>query len=417
MLKDKNFQTFLLIEIIFFLLISSFTITINIIIYNNYKQQLIKNNAMIMSSIVISHPELEEEIINYFITGNYEEQPGQTILEKYGLTDIDSLEYLSSFHSLKTRTIIYGIITSSLQFFIMGMIFFAYHKKQKHQIQNLSNYMTNVLNEKYNFDVRDYQEGDLSNLKNDIYKITMKLKEQSDIAIQEKKYLEETLSDISHQIKTPLTSMYVINDLLNDKNIEENKKKEFLAKNKTQLERIEWLVTSLLKMSRLDSGSAILKPEPSQAKEIIEEALAPLKIPIELKEINLELAIEGEIILNVDRYWTIEALVNIIKNAYEHTPPKGTLKISVEENPIYVLIEIKDNGCGIKKEDLPHIFERFYKADANKESIGIGLNLSRKIIDKQSGDISVKSKINEGTTFKIKFFKNIIETRVTELSR
>ena len=405
--KDKSFKRFLFTEIIFFLIITVFNISINIMLYNTYKQELIKNNTQIVSALIKDHPELEEEVIENLITGNIEEQKGKEILEKYGLTNIDNIEYLSSFHSLKNKMIMYGIITSSIEFIIIIMIIIIYLKKEHSKIIKLDHYMNDVLNEKYNLDIKDYEEGAISNLKNDIYKLTIKLKEQSDIAIKEKMYLEETLSDISHQIKTPLTSMYVINDLLGT-DLDDTTKKEFLTKNQIQLERIEWLVSSLLKMSRLDSGSAILKQKPIKVKQLVESALEPLKIPIELKEINLKIDVDDKIKINCDKQWTIESLVNIIKNAYEHTNSKGNLIISAKENPLYIQIEIKDDGCGIKKEDLPHIFKRFYKATTNKESIGIGLNLAKKIIDKQSGEITVQSTLEKGTTFHIKFYKSII---------
>ena len=280
--------------------------------------------------------------------------------------------------SLPTKTLL--LLTSSL--LISYIVTWIYLYKQSNRIKNLSKYMNNILNNNYSLDIREYEEGDLSNLKNDIYKMTVKLKEQSDLSQKDKKYLEEILSDISHQLKTPLTSMYVINDvLISDKKITPKKKQEFLIKNRRELERIEWLVTTLLKMSRLDSGSEQIKTTNISLKTLFKRVLEPLEIPIELKNQNLVLEYDPEIIVNIDLNWTTEAFINILKNAHEHTKENGTITIRSNDTPIYTEIEIIDNGEGIDPKDLPHIFERFYKGKSNKESIGIGLNMAKKVIN------------------------------------
>lgn len=322
------------------------------------------------------------------------------------------------FHSIILLLLIFSLITLKIElniillvtiFYLIPIIITWYHLYKKNKkIKNLSTYMNNILNNNYSLDIRDYEEGNLSNLKNDIYKMTVKLKEQSDSSQKEKKYLEEVLSDISHQLKTPLTSMYVINDvLLSDKKIDDSKKQEFLIKNRKELERIEWLVTSLLKMSRLDSGSEKIIPKETKLDDLIRKTVTPLEIPIELKNQHLILDYDKNIKLNIDLNWTTEALINILKNAHEHTKENGTIQIKVKDTVIYTEIEIIDTGEGISTTDLPHIFERFYKGKTNKESIGIGLNMAKKIINLEKGDIKVISNSN-GTTFNIKFYKQII---------
>ena len=322
------------------------------------------------------------------------------------------------FHSIILLLLIFSLITLKIElniillvtiFYLITIIITWYHLYKKNKkIKNLSTYMNNILNNNYSLDIRDYEEGNLSNLKNDIYKMTVKLKEQSDSSQKEKKYLEEVLSDISHQLKTPLTSMYVINDvLLSDKKIDDSNKQEFLIKNRKELERIEWLVTSLLKMSRLDSGSEKIIPKETKLDDLIKKTVTPLEIPIELKNQHLILDYDKNIKLNIDLNWTTEALINILKNAHEHTKENGTIQIKVKDTVIYTEIEIIDTGEGISTTDLPHIFERFYKGKTNKESIGIGLNMAKKIINLEKGDIKVISNSN-GTTFNIKFYKQII---------
>lgn len=408
MLKNKEVQRLMFYQIfvLIFALILSFLFSQ--IISNFYKSELIKNNSYIVGNILTNHPELESEIIDSIVNHKGNEKLGFETLKKYGLSDITSLDYIKFNENIKRRIIVFNILFTTLIFIILETIYLIFTKKQYKKIREIDTYMNNILNNNYSLDIREYLEGDISNLKNDIYKMTVRLKEQIESSKKDKIYLEETLSDISHQIKTPLTSMYVINDILMDSGMDENTKKEFLLKNKAQLERIEWLVTSLLKMSRLDSGSVILKKEKVNLKNLIDKSLEPLRIPIELKNINLEVNCSKEIEVDVDFNWTSEALVNIIKNACEHTKEFGSLSIICDTNPIYTEIQIKDTGEGIEPNDLPHIFERFYKGKHNKESIGIGLNMAKKIIDMQGNDISVESVLKKGTTFKIKIYKKVI---------
>lgn len=371
----------ILIIILFYFLISN-------IINNSYEQKIIDNNSYLIGNLITKYPNLKEDIISsYLIKDNYE--IGNNLIKEYNLITIKNNNII---------ILLYCLISALLLFIIN----FLYIRNIYKKIGKIDKYMNNILNDDYSINIKDYCEGDISNLKNDIYKMTIKLKEQSELLIKEKKYLEETLQDISHQIKTPLTSMYMINDILTNES-NENIKKEFLIKNKNQIERIEWLVTSLLKLSRLESGTIKLKKEKINLKELIDKAIEPINVLLELKNIKLTKNVEN-INLNVDINWTVEALLNIIKNACEHT--KDKIEIIGSTNPLYTEIKIIDNGIGISKKDIKHIFERFYKGNHNKESIGIGLNMSKKIINLQNGLIEVSSKEGVGSTFIIKLYKN-----------
>lgn len=371
----------ILIIILFYFLISN-------IVNNSYEQKIIDNESYLIGNLLSKYPNLKEDIISsYLIKDNYE--IGNNLIKEYNLITIKNNNII---------ILLYCLISALLLFIIN----FIYIKNIYKKIGKIDKYMNNILNDDYSINIKDYCEGDISNLKNDIYKMTIKLKEQSELLIKEKKYLEETLQDISHQIKTPLTSMYMINDILTNEK-DENIKKEFLIKNKNQIERIEWLVTSLLKLSRLESGTIKLKKEKINLKELIDKAIEPINVLLELKNIKLTKNIEN-VTLNVDINWTVEALLNIIKNACEHTLDK--IEIIGSTNPLYTEIKIIDNGAGISKKDIKHIFERFYKGNHNKESIGIGLNMSKKIINLQNGLIEVSSKEGVGSTFIIKLYKN-----------
>lgn len=406
MLKNKEVRELILIEIIVLIIGIVSILLLNKYSYETYKEAIIENNLYIIDSIISKHPELENEIIDGIINHDISKGESYEILNKYGLDRLDTVDYLNNNSYINKTIRKYNIIYISILIIIVFSILIIYINKIYNKIKKLSIYANDILNNKYNMDIREYSEGDISNLKNDLYKMTIKLKEQNELSLKDKIYLQDTLSDISHQLKTPLTSMYVINELLYDDKLDKSLKKELLNKSKKGLERIEWLITSLLKMSRLDSGSEKLILENVKLINIINKTIEPIRIPLELKNINLNVSCSNDIKVNVDVNWTTEALINILKNAMEHTLENGNINIVCSDNPLYTMISISDDGCGISKKDLPHIFERFYKGMSNKESIGIGLNMSKKIIENENGNISVKSKENEGTTFIIKLFKN-----------
>ncbi|MCH4285131.1 MULTISPECIES: sensor histidine kinase [Bacillota] len=273
-------------------------------------------------------------------------------------------------------------------------------------IAALSNYLQAVYNGQETMDIRNHKEGELSVLKSEIYKITSILKQQSDTMHKEKIFLADSLSNISHQLKTPLTGMLVMSELLQDEALPQEKRKEFLAQIQTQLKRIEWLVTTLLKISKIDAQAIEFHKQPIPLTTIINKALEPIRIPLEIKEINCHVECDEHILIHADENWCIEAFVNIFKNCMEHTPVKGTLQICCEDNPLQSIVCIKDSGCGIDPEDIPHIFERFYKGkNAASESAGIGLSLSKKILLEHAATIQVESELQKGSTFTICFHK------------
>ena len=407
MFKNKEVKKILFLNLIYFFIIIIIGLVLSLYSFNLYKKNLIRNNSVLVGNILKNHPELEEEIINELVLNNDTYDYGVKILNKYGLDDPKYFDYLKLNNELKQNIILTNILFIIILFMLVSITYLIFIKNQYRKINKIDKYMNKILNNDYSLDIRDYVEGDISTLKNDVYKMTIKLKEQTELSIKDKKYLEETLADISHQIKTPLTSMYVINDILSDNDLDKKSQIEFLNKNRNQLERIEWLVTTLLKISRLDSGMVTLKRDNINIKDLIKKTIEPIKIMAELKNILIEINIETTNFY-LDFNWTLEALTNILKNACEHTDNNGSIKIEVNENPLYLNIKIIDNGVGISESDKKHIFDRFYKGKTNKDSIGIGLNMAKKIINLQNGEIECISKINEGTTFDIKFYKKVI---------
>ncbi|TCZ76345.1 HAMP domain-containing histidine kinase [Paenibacillus albiflavus] len=277
------------------------------------------------------------------------------------------------------------------------------------EIAKLSSYLRQISSGDYSLDVRDNEEGELSILKNEIYKVTLMLSEQSSILKQDKIQLTDAISDISHQLKTPITSMMVMADLLTDAELPVEKRMEFTHNIHVQLERIKWLVSSLLKLSKIDAGTVQFKQEPVSVYKLCHKALEPLLIPIDIKEQAVSINGDQTISFLGDLNWSVEAMINILKNGVEHTQEGGNIDITFAENALFTEIVIADNGPGIPKEDLPYIFKRFYKGkNASEESIGIGLAMAHSIITSQNGHIVVQSEKGKGTQFRIKFYKQVI---------
>lgn len=278
-----------------------------------------------------------------------------------------------------------------------------------YKISRLSDNLKALSSGDYSFDLKEYQEGELSILGSELYKVTLMLREQAELLKMDKSYLTDAISDISHQIKTPLTSMMVMSELLGRGELPEEKRKEFTEKLRQQIERLEWLVATLLKMSKLDSGAVILKKETVNIADMIKSAVAHLIIPMELKSQSLLLEGEETASFIGDKKWMGEAVSNIVKNCMEHTGEEGIIHIKYLDNVLYTQISIEDNGEGITKEELPHIFERFYKGkNSSADSAGIGLAFAQQIVRLQGGELSVQSKQGCGTQFTIKLYKRII---------
>ena len=390
--------TFIIIIILFYLCSSFY-------IHNQYKKEIINNNAKIIANIA-DNDKLENKIIEALLKNNQNIDKGIKILEKYDLSNYNNIDELKSVKKLEKK-----LITINMSFSFIIIIFYTiflikYNQNTKKEALLMQKYMDNILIDNYNIDINTYDDNVLSSLKDDIYKMTIKLKNMADNSNKEKKYLATTLSDISHQLKTPLTSLFVFNEILKQDNLDSKTRKEILEKSEKQLERIKWLITSLLKMSQLDSGSITLQKDKVNLQKLINESCEPFLISLDLKNVKLQINIDKKAFIICDKNWTIEAISNIVKNALEHVKENGTITIQSITNPIYLKLEIIDDGEGIKAEEINHIFERFYHGNKNKDSIGIGLNMSKMIIEKQKGHIEVESKLNKGTKFSIYFYHN-----------
>ena len=252
-----------------------------------------------------------------------------------------------------------------------------------------------------------YQEGELAVLQSEIHKMTMRLREQRQQLEDDKRYLANALADISHQVRTPLTSVNLLVGLLSEPNIPDERRRKLTHELLDLLLRIDWLITTLLKISKLDAGTVQFQQETISLNELIRKATDSLLIPIEIKEQNLYINANGNFTGDVS--WTVEAISNIVKNCVEHTPNGGEIRIEAGENSLFAEIVISDSGSGIAQEDLPHIFERFYKSkNAGDKNFGIGLSLTRMIITNQNGVIKAENNAAKGALFTIRFYKSIV---------
>lgn len=310
---------------------------------------------------------------------------------------------IASFFSVTAANV---VAITSLLLIIMSLLFTKWRYRE---LERLAERLRQIAAGDTSLDVRDNYEGELSILKNEIYKVTRILSEQGTVLQEDKRKLTNAISDISHQLKTPITSMMVMSELLSNPELPTEKRIEFTNNIHIQLERIEWLVTSLLKLSKIDAGTAQFKKNPVLVDKLIQKALAPLLIAMDIREQTITVQGDENARFIGDFNWTAEAIINILKNCVEHTPDGGVLKITYAENALYTEIIIQDNGGGIAKEDLPYIFRRFYKGkNASEESIGIGLAMAHSIITSQNGAIDVTSEKDRGTRFHIKFYKQVI---------
>lgn len=286
-------------------------------------------------------------------------------------------------------------------------VYFYNIKKRNDKINELNNYLSLMCSGNFDLDIMDNSEGEMSILKNNLYKIMTLLKTQNEQLNTDKLYLADSLADISHQLKTPLTSMMVMSDLLKDEK-NEDKRNEFLSIIEVQLDKMKWLITNLLKISKLDAGTTEFKHEKFNISPVLEKSLKPFYVTCDIREIEIDNEINDFEFVGDDS-WTGEAIENIIKNCIEHTENNGKLRFFSDRTNVYNSLFIQDNGCGISKEDLPHIFERFYHGkNSSSESVGIGLALAKTVLEKEKGDIIVNSELGKGSIFELRFYKTIV---------
>lgn len=372
--------------------------------YRYYTNNFNSKISTIVTKLIEEYPELSKsEIIELL---NSKEINNQELFNTYGIdlnNDSVVMENDKKFAYFSIINILFIIFFSTL----IVIIFLRYNKSKDKKLNEITKYIEEINNKNYNLYIDDNTEDELSILQNEIYKTTIMLKEVADNSKEDKIKLKDSLSDISHQLKTPLTSITIlIDNIIENKDMDEATRTEFAKDIKREITNINFLVQSLLKLSKLDADSVKFMNEDVNISEIINNSIKNVSVLSDLKNINIEVNGDKNAKIYCDLKWQVEAITNILKNCVEHSKSNGKVQISYEENQVYSIIKIRDYGVGIYKEDLPHIFERFYKGkNSSNESIGIGLALSKTIIESNNGYIGVESELEKGTEFIIKYFK------------
>lgn len=361
--------------------------------------------SAIFGAISARYPDMEHGDWMQYLNATGNEEDGEAFLHQYGILqgDMPILQAQTAQKRFQiTGNLVWILICTGIL-----LIFICYQKQRNRKIQELVDYIRKIEHGIYRIEIEENDEGELSRLQNELYKITVMLRESSELAGQQKKALADSVSDISHQLKTPLTSCLVLLDNLSEsENMTEETRRRFLSEITGQLTSVSWLVQVLLKLSRLDAGVVELKEEELSVSALIRGAVEKVGLLAEWKQIDIQVMGEEEPFIKGDRHWLEEALVNLIKNAIEHSPEDSEIRIQVEDNQVYTCIHVRDFGSGISYEDQKHIFERFYRsADAGEDSVGIGLALAQEIMKRQNGYLTVESEPGQGTVFYMKFLK------------
>lgn len=397
-MKNKTIKKYILSLIILLIFNVSLIFILNRYEYKMYTKNYNDKINSIISNIKNKYPDIEESDIIEIINS---EEDSEDILSNYGIDSITKNDKVNN----KIRIISLIIIITFDSLIIL--IFYLYDKNKSKKIKEITKMISKINNRQFDIDINDFNEGELSILKNEISKTTIMLRQVADNSINDKLNLKDSLGDISHQLKTPLTSITImIDNILDNPDMDEKTRKKFLINIKREILNINFLVMSLLKLSKFDANVVKFNKESVYLKDIINESIKNVSMIKELKNITIKVSGDDNIKLLCDFKWQIESITNILKNSIEHTSEYGTVEVNYSENKLYTRILIKDNGKGIDSDDLPHIFDRFYKGkNGSNDSFGIGLSLSKTIIEKEGGSITVKSTPNIGTIFTIKYLK------------
>lgn len=399
--------------IIFFVIAFLFSVSTTAYIFHSLSVVRDTSNkavASIVSKVVSDYPELDvKEIVEIINSEQYDESCIE-IFDSYGIDIYEEwLVYENEEESLKLIT--GALIINSIFSLALFVVFLFYNRSRKKQTKIITECIRQINKGDYTLVAENYSEDELSLLNDEIYKTAVMLREQAENSNKDRINLKDSLSDISHQLKTPLTSVIVMLDnMLDDDEMPVEIRRQFMWSMKRQTNNISFLVKSILTLSKLDANTVAFKKSDVSISEIISECVGNTEVLAEINEVEVKAEVDSEFDINCDRKWLCEALTNIIKNCIEHTSPEGWVKIKAEKNKIYALISIEDNGCGIAPEDLPNIFKRFYKGkNSDDNSVGIGLALAKTIIEKDDGYITVDSEVGKGTRFEIKYFNNPIK--------
>ena len=407
-MKNKlRLKQYIISTLIVFICLFVMFLILNIYEYKTYTKNFNNKISAIVTLVKGKYPEVTDKEIIEIINSN--KQSDDSFFLKYGI-DIDNkavlLENDKSYYTFLIINMSFLIITIAS----LCILYFRYNYKRKNDIKDIIKYIEQINRRNYELEIDTISEDELSILKNEIYKTAVMLKEAALNSNKDKLNLKKSLEDISHQLKTPLTSILVLLDnLIDEPDMDSSIRNDFIIDIKRNVININFLVQALLKLSKFDANTVHFIKKENDLEMIVKEAIKNVSTLCDLRNINIKLNTLENAKVVCDAKWQIEAITNIIKNAIEHSKDNSSIIINIDNNRVYSKIEVIDFGDGISKRDIKHIFERFYKgANATSNSIGIGLALAKTIIEEDKGTIAVES--NESNTkFTIKYFKLTFE--------
>lgn len=403
MKNNYSLKKYLILTLLVWLIISIFILNFNLYKYYKYTNNYNNKIVTLVNAIIDKYPNLtENEIITLL---NTEKSNENFNLAKYGI-DLKNDTLVIANNQLLKKFLVIDIVASTSIVILILLIFLNYNHHKDQEIKSITKLIEQINCKNYQLDIDNNSEGELSFLQNEVYKTTIMLKEQAENAQQDKTALKESLASISHQLKTPLTSMLIMLDnLLDNPKMDTQTREKFIIQIRREITNINFLVQNILKLSMFDANVIHFIPQDIKLDTIINEAIKNLSSLCDLKNIKINYQNNEKITISCDLKWQIEAITNILKNCIEHSFEDSVVDIMTNENKMYKEIIIKDYGQGIKQKDLNHLFDRYYKgSNSLPESNGIGISLAKEIIDHSNGIILVSSVVNEGTTFKIRYY-------------
>ncbi len=403
-MKNKiELKKYIISTLIVFICLFVLFLFLNIYEYKTYTKNFNNKISAIINVIKKDYPKITDKEIIKII--NNDTLKTNDFFNKYGI-DVNNKSILIKNDRDYHKFLAINLSFLTITVVILLIIYIRYNYKKEKDIKDIIKCIEQINKKNYEIQIDSISEDELSILKNEIYKTTIMLKEAAENSSKDKLNLKKSLEDISHQLKTPLTSILVMLDnIIEDSNMEEKIRNDFIVDIKRNVLNINFLVQSLLKLSKFDANTVHFVKQENDLKTIIEESIKNVSTLCDLRNINIKLNIKENSRIICDDKWQIEALTNIIKNAIEHSKNNSNIIINIENNNVYSMIEVIDFGEGIAKKDIKHIFERFYKCKNTKtDSIGIGLALAKTIIEEDKGTISVESNKLE-TKFIIKYYK------------
>lgn len=411
MMKNSEIKSYMMILIVLLFLYTIYQFITHQLFYDQMKTDSIATWGEITARLVEQNPDNEAEIMKVLTSHSAEstmyQEKGKEIFRQYGIyKDLESelFPLLNNHIAGHNQSIFWGLICFG---FLLFGISFVHYKMIFNKIRQLTSAAKKIIEGDYSVIINENKEGELAKLAVSFRSMNDIIRKSMQDLLEEKKFLGQMLQDISHQLKTPLSTISIYNEMMLNENLPRQQQVQLLQNNDVQITRMNVLIQNLLKVAKIDARAISFDKEKANLVETIEEVVERLASMITDHNMSIDWDVPEEIVVAHDKMWMQEALLNLLKNAIEHSKPGGKILIKVKDTPIYTELVIQDFGEGIEDQELPYIFDRFYKARGSKkhDSAGIGLALAKAIIEAHQALIKVESEKNAYTKFTVTFIK------------